>query len=458
MEKLILKDLISKYNVPGPRYTSYPTVPYWEGEGLSEETWKAHVKSSFAVSNSSQGISLYIHLPFCESLCTFCGCNKRITKNHSVEEVYLKAVVKEWKMYRSILPGIPKITDIHFGGGSPTFFSAENLGKLLDGIFEGAEKGENASFSIEGHPNYTREDQLVTLYNYGFRRISFGIQDFDPRVQEVINRIQPFENVENATYLARKVGFTSVNYDIIYGLPLQKEESIIDTIQKVGKLRPDRIAFYSYAHVPWIKGVGQRKFTEEDLPKGPEKRKLYETGKEMLGDLRYEEIGMDHFALITDKLYNSMKEKNLHRNFMGYVDSKTELMIGLGVSSISDSWTCFAQNVKSVEAYYKLLEEKKLPIFRGHELNPEDLLVRKHILELICNFETKLNLSDWNENDFEKIEWSMRDFVNDGILTFQDGIIKVLEEGKPFIRNICMALDLRLFRAKPETQLFSMTI
>lgn len=452
------KELISKYNVPGPRYTSYPTVPYWERKDLNERTWKKHVKSSFSASNSSQGISLYIHLPFCESLCTFCGCNKRITKNHLVEEVYLKAVLKEWKIYKSFLSEMPKITDIHLGGGSPTFFSAHNLGKLLDGIFDGAEKSENASFSIEGHPNYTREDQLVALYNHGFRRISLGIQDFDPKVQEVINRIQSFENVENATNLARKIGFTSVNYDIIYGLPLQKEESIIDTIQKVSQLMPDRIAFYSYAHVPWIKGVGQRKFTEEDLPKGSEKRKLYETGKEMLGELGYVEIGMDHFALTSDKLYSSMEEKNLHRNFMGYVDSKTELMIGLGVSSISDSWTCFAQNVKSVEAYYKLLEENKLPIFRGHKLNREDLLVRKHILELICNFETSLQSADWAASDFEKIQWSMKDFEKDGILTFDDGMIKVLEEGKPFIRNICMALDLRLFRVKPENQLFSMTI
>lgn len=453
-----MKSLISKYNIPGPRYTSYPTVPYWDETGISLVNWEESVRRSFAESNHKEGISLYIHLPFCESLCTFCGCNKRITKNHQVEDPYINAVLKEWKLYQRLFKEKPIIKEIHLGGGTPTFFSAHNLKTLINGVLKDAVLAENPSFSFEGHPNNTNEDHLVALKNVGFSRASFGVQDFDPIVQKAINRIQPYEKVEIATNLSRKHGFNSISFDLVYGLPFQTIDSIEDTIQKVKSLMPERIAFYSYAHVPWIKGNGQRGFSEKDLPKDEEKRALYERGYELLLKAGYEEIGMDHFALKSDSMYRSMQERQLHRNFMGYTASKTQLMIGLGVSSISDSWFAFAQNEKNLDDYYKRLEEDVIPIFRGHDLTQEDLILRKHILNIMCHFE-----SSWNEEALihptvqEAVE-RLSEMENDGLLELMEGGMRVTDKGKPFVRNICMAFDARLIRNKPETRLFSMTI
>ena len=342
-------DLIRKYNVPGPRYTSYPTVPFWNKEGIKKSDWKNTFQKAFDESNETEGISLYIHLPFCENLCTFCGCHKRITKRHDVEEPYIETVLKEWQLYLKHFSEKPKIKEIHLGGGTPTFFSAENLKKLITGILETSDLIENHEFSFEGHPNNTTEEQLTVLYDLGFRRCSFGVQDYDPIVQKTINRIQPFENVERVTKLARKLGYTSISHDLVFGLPKQNLQNIIDTIHKTKELKPDRIAFYSYAHVPWIKGVGQRGYDENDLPKDEVKRDLYEVGKQLFDKIGYVEVGMDHFALKSDSMYKAMKEKTLHRNFMGYTSGKTALMVGLGMSAISDSWYSFAQNVNTVE-------------------------------------------------------------------------------------------------------------
>ena len=315
-------DLIRKYNVPGPRYTSYPTVPFWNKEGIKKSDWKNTFQKAFDESNETEGISLYIHLPFCENLCTFCGCHKRITKRHDVEEPYIETVLKEWQLYLKHFSEKPKIKEIHLGGGTPTFFSAENLKKLITGILETSDLIENHEFSFEGHPNNTTEEQLTALYDLGFRRCSFGVQDYDPIVQKTINRIQPFENVERVTKLARKIGYTSISHDLVFGLPKQNLQNIIDTINKTKELKPDRIAFYSYAHVPWIKGVGQRGYDENDLPKDEVKRDLYEVGKQLFDKIGYVEVGMDHFALKTDSMYKAMKEKTLHRNFMGYTSGK----------------------------------------------------------------------------------------------------------------------------------------
>jgi len=451
--------LIKKYNVPGPRYTSYPTVPYWDDSTFSTVNWQKGVIDSFNISNDKEGISLYIHLPFCESMCTFCGCNKRITKNHLVEQTYIAALLKEWQLYTELLPAKPKIKELHLGGGTPTFFSPENLTYLISSLLKKSNQETGAiNFSFEGHPNNTTKEHLQALFQLGFRRVSFGIQDFDPVVQNLINRVQTYESVKRVTEEARAVGFTSVNYDIIYGLPSQQLSSIVDTIEKVSKLMPDRIAFYSYAHVPWIKGNGQRKFTEKDLPTGPEKQLLYETGKQLLSDLGYLEIGMDHFALVHDSLWKSLQNKSIHRNFMGYTESKTRLMIGLGVSSISDSWTAFAQNEKKLEAYYKALKEERLPLFRGHVLNDEDLVIRKHILELMCLSETSFRDDKLNYFTTNDIKARLDDFLSDNLIAIDGQDISITDQGKPFLRNICMAFDLKLWRNKPETQLFSMTI
>ena len=450
--------IVQKYNVPGPRYTSYPTVPYWEEEKFHLEDWKKTLLQSFKESNATEGISLYIHLPFCESLCTFCGCNKRITKRHEVEDPYITAVIKEWKLYCDLFPRKPIIKEIHLGGGTPTFFSPENLERLINGIFQYATKAEEHEFSFEGHPNNTTKQHLQKLYDLGFRRVSFGVQDYSPKVQEAIHRIQPFHNVAKVTFWAKEIGYTSIGHDLIFGLPFQTLADVKDTIDKTKSLQPDRLAFYSYAHVPWIKGNGQRGFKDEDLPKDDEKRMLYEEGKKQLAQNGYHEIGMDHFALENDSMFTSFKEGKLHRNFMGYTASKTQLMIGLGVSSISDSWYSFAQNEKTIEDYYTHLADNQLPIFRGHVLTPEDLIIRRHILNLMCQFTTSWKDKALDFPELPSVLASLEEMQDDGFLTIQDDTITVTEKGKPFVRNICMAFDLRLIRKAPETKLFSMTI
>lgn len=450
--------MIRKYNVPGPRYTSYPTVPYWEEDSFSTAIWKDTFLKSFAESNSAEGISLYIHLPFCESMCTFCGCNKRITKRHDVEMPYINAVLKEWAIYRDLMGVRPRIKELHLGGGTPTFFSAENLKMLIGGIFELAEKAKDYEFSFEGHPNNTTREHLQTLYNLGFRRVSFGVQDYNETVQKAINRIQPFHNVAKVTLWAKEIGYTSISHDLVFGLPFQTPENIADTIEKTKSLNPDRISFYSYAHVPWIKGNGQRGFEDNNLPKEDEKRRLYELGKGLLLEKGYHEIGMDHFALATDSMHHAFKTGTLHRNFMGYSASKTQLMIGLGVSSISDSWYSFAQNEKNIEDYYKRIEKNELPVYRGHLLNKEDLIIRKHILNLMCSFTTSWQGSTMHFPELPDVLHELKEMESDGLLAFGNKSITVTDKGKAFVRNICMAFDLRLKRKAPATKLFSMTI
>lgn len=450
--------LIRKYNVPGPRYTSYPTVPYWNEFGFTSKQWKNDLIRSFNETNRTEGISLYIHLPFCESLCTFCGCHKRITKRHDVEDPYISAVLKEWNLYCSLLPERPIIKEIHLGGGTPTFFAAENLERLINGIFNTADRATEYEFSFEGHPNNTTRSHLITLYKLGFRRVSFGVQDYSLKVQTAIHRIQPFHNVAKVTFWAKEIGYTSIGHDLVFGLPFQTLEDVIDTIDKTNSLQPDRLAFYSYAHVPWIKGNGQRGFNDDDLPKDEEKRSLYEEGKLRLAENGYFEIGMDHFAQKTDSMYTSFESGKLHRNFMGYTSSKTQVMIGLGVSSISDSWYSFAQNVKTIEEYYALLEQDEIPVFRGHILTAEDLVIRRHILNLMCTFQTNWQQEEMQFPEINSVLESLHEMENDGLLiTTPKGVI-VTEKGKPYVRNICMAFDLRLQRNAPQTRLFSMTV
>ncbi|MEN2412677.1 oxygen-independent coproporphyrinogen III oxidase [Flavobacterium mesophilum] len=450
--------LTQKYNVPGPRYTSYPTVPYWNEENFNLEKWITSFQKSFLESNAQNGISLYIHLPFCESMCTFCGCNKRITKNHSVEEKYIDAVLKEWKLYCELLPEKPLIKEIHLGGGTPTFFSVNNLENLINGIFKLADKATNYEFSFEGHPNNTTYEQLKTLYNLGFRRVSFGVQDYAEKVQKAIHRIQPFHNVAKVTFWAKEIGYTSISHDIIFGLPFQTLEDVVDTIEKTNSLKPDRLAFYSYAHVPWIKGNGQRGFDEENLPKDSEKRMLYETGKKLLSANGYHEVGMDHFALPSDSLFHAAYNKKMHRNFMGYSASKTQLMIGLGVSSISDSWYSFAQNTKNLEEYYEILDLNQLPVMKGHILDDEDLIIRKHILNLTCDLETSWSEEFLSFKELPEVLLALKEIENDELIVIEENSIKITEAGRPFVRNICMAFDLHLKRKSPETNLFSMTV
>ncbi|HXU27253.1 MAG TPA: oxygen-independent coproporphyrinogen III oxidase, partial [Bacteroidia bacterium] len=436
------------------RYTSYPTVPYWDNT-VDVEQWKQKAHTSFIESNKKDGISIYIHLPYCESLCTYCACNTRITVNHQVEAPYIAALIKEWNLYLNVLKDKPRIKEIHLGGGTPTFFSAVHLKKLIKTILAASEVCADAEFSFEAHPDNTTTEHLQTLFNLGFKRVSFGIQDFDLKVQKAIHRFQSFEQVKKIVDEARAIGYNSINFDLIYGLPFQTLNSVIDNINQVNLLRPDRIAFYSYAHVPWIK-PGQRSFTEKDLPLDAEKRELYETGKQMFLDSGYIEVGMDHFALHEEGLSQALNQGKLHRNFMGYTHNYTKLLIGLGVSSISDSWAAFSQNVKTVEEYLDLVNKGMLPVFKNHFLNEEDLLLRQHILNIMCTYQTK-----WSEEQRDVLSESLSKLKNleqDGLVQINNLSINVTTKGKPFLRNICMCFDKRYWNKTTEKKVFSSSI
>ncbi|WP_324755946.1 oxygen-independent coproporphyrinogen III oxidase [Sphingobacterium thalpophilum] len=452
--EVIRAELVRKYNVAAPRYTSYPTVPFWDQSTFTAEAWREQVYHTFQRSKE-KGISLYIHLPFCESLCTYCGCNTRITKNHQVELPYIASLLKEWEMYLAIFNGErPLLSEIHLGGGTPTFFRPENLKVLIEGLLNHADVAPDSSFSFEAHPANTDIAHLQTLYDLGFRRLSLGIQDFDPLVQFVINRHQTLEEVEAVMVNARNIGFDSINFDLIYGLPKQTLNSVEDTILQSMKLSPDRISFYSYAHVPWIK-PGQRHYTEADLPSGAAKLALYNLGKKLILEQGYEDIGMDHFAKKEDELFLAFQQERLHRNFMGYSDRFSPLLIGIGVSSISDAWGAFAQNVKTVEEYHQLVESRQLPVVKGHMLNEQDLLVRRYILDMMCKGRVQLQPEAALS---ERIKADLSELAVDGLVVIDDHHVQCTATGRSFLRNICMAFDQRLRNAQTQKQLFSQAI
>lgn len=454
MENSIL-ELLHKYDLPTPRYTSYPTVPYWDFNTLDEEKWKQSVVNTYESENGE--ICIYIHLPFCENLCTFCACNKRITVNHAVEDPYIASVLKEWKMYRALLKSTPVIKEIHLGGGTPTFFSPANLEILIKGITADLTISDDHEFSIEVHPNYTTEAHIKTLSEVGFNRVSLGVQDFDPHVQFVINRIQSFEKTNEVVEWARKYHFKSINVDLVYGLPHQTVESVEHTVNLIKGFMPDRIAFYSYAHVPWKSKV-QRRYTEEDLPTASQKWDMYHRGRELFEAAGFKSIGMDHFALLNDKLFKAAEEGNLHRNFMGYTTTKSKLIIGLGVSSISDSWTAFAQNDKEVESYQEKIEQGKFPLVHGHALSEEDLVIRKKILELMCENQTNLEDTDFEEPFINSAIEKLKQLEEDGLLKLEGKKILVTNKGRSFIRNISAAIDAQLWRKQMIGNTFSKAI
>jgi oxygen-independent coproporphyrinogen-3 oxidase len=447
-------ELVRKYDQPLPRYTSYPTVPFWDKNAPDEEVWKRAIQDAWDTSGKS--LSLYIHLLFCESLCTYCACNTRITTNHKVEEPYIDRLLKEWAMYLDVLEETPHISELHLGGGTPTFFSPGNLKALLDGIESSAIIEKDAALSFEAHPASTTIEHLQVLFNAGFKRISLGVQDFDKRVQKAIHRFQTPEEVLRVTNEARAIGYNSVNFDLIYGLPFQTEETIRETITHVLNIRPDRIAFYSYAHVPWMK-PGQRGYEDADLPNGDIKRNLYETGRAMLEAAGYLEIGMDHFALPEDELFNSVRKGTLHRNFMGYTTHNNPLLLGIGPSSISDAQTMFSQNVKTLEEWNELIDNNKLPLHRGHLLSAEDLILRRHVLNVMCR-----NFTDWSA-DIEQCAFLqhtselLKPLADDGLCVIQEHSVQVTPAGQAFLRNIAACFDARLFRSNSDKNMFSRT-
>lgn len=451
--------LVKKYDVPGPRYTSYPVILHWDNQPTTEQ-WIESISEALDESEKNNtGSAVYIHIPFCQSLCTYCGCNTRTTQNTKAGSKYVGSVLKEWATYLKLLrreKQIP-ISELHLGGGTPTYLSPPELETLLTGILKDTYRTADSEFSIEVDPRVTSKEHLETLAKLGFTRLSLGVQDFDTLVQSHINRIQTVEQVQTVTDEARALGFNSINYDLVYGLPFQTKQSILNTLKAVTRLRPDRIAFYAYAHVPWVK-PGQRHFTESDLPVGDDKRALYELGRELLEESGYLEIGMDHFALKTDSLWKASTSGRLHRNFMGYTSRFVSPLIGLGVSSISDSWNMFMQNEKTVEDYEERVEKGELPVFRGHVLSDEDRILRRHILNLMTGFKT-----DWTSKDsyvpyLECVSDKLAEVEHDGFIKLQNKHCEITEKGRPFLRNICMAFDARLERNAPTAKLFSRTI
>lgn len=447
-------DILKKYDVPVPRYTSYPTVPYWDNIVPSESEWLEKVNGALA---RDKGMSLYLHLPFCESLCTYCGCNKHITKNHSVEKPYIESLLREWRMYAERFEVPPLLREIHLGGGTPTFFSPENLRYLLESIFETVERAPDFEGSFEAHPFGATAEHLKTLRALGFSRISVGVQDFDAEILRLIHRFQTAGQIERITGDARALDYESVNFDLIFGLPRQTEAHIFANAAQVHRLRPDRLAFYSYAHVPWLK-KSQRAYDENDLPAGDAKRMLYERGRALLEADGYLEIGMDHFALPHDSLTKAMESGALQRNFMGYTTTSSTLLLGLGASSISDSGDAFCQNEKTVADYQQHIANGKLPLSKGHFLRASDLNLRRHIGNIMCHSHTSWNSTDDAPVDLGQILDRLQEPASDGLVELAPQKISVTPAGRAFLRNICLAFDERYWQRQPSGQLFSKSV
>ena len=439
-----LNELIDKYNRPGPRYTSYPPVPFWNKTPQMEE-WFNHIQR-----NAFQGIDLYVHIPFCEKLCWYCGCNRTITKDHSIEKHFINLLLKEWEIYQKAFGAI-QVNSLHFGGGTPTFLSPANLKYLIESLTNLT----SAQFvgSIEVDPRTCTEAHLEVLRDHNFSRISLGIQDFDPKVQNAINRIQPVNLVEFLVKQIRDYKFESINFDLIYGLPHQRPSSITETINIVNALSPDLIAFYGFAHLPH-KIANQKLISKNSLPTAAQRQELYQLGKKLFTMAGFEDIGMDHFAKPDNYLYKAKLNKQLHRNFMGYTDKKSNVLIGLGPSSISDSGLSFIQNHKELKDYEKSVLAGNLPISTGHTQTTIDLVTQKLILAIMCEDQTVLspNLPYMNE-----IQEELKGFAEDGLINLENNKIELTDLGKIFMRNIAMSFDYHL-RDQIMSTRFSQTV
>ena len=450
-------ELLKKYDVPVPRYTSYPTVPYWTDPPTTDE-WLDSLRR--CLDQESTTWSLYLHVPFCETLCTFCGCNTMITRNHDREHPYVNTLLREFELYAERLPRlkVKPLRQLHLGGGTPTFLSAAHLDLLVSGILRQV-RVEPGRFegSVEVDPRRTLPVQLEVLYKHGFRRVSMGVQDFDPEVQRLVNRVQPLAQTRDLTLAARALGYQSVNYDLIYGLPKQRLDTFAPSIDRTVELKPDRIALYSFAKVPWIKPQ-QRLFKDEDLPEGEEKRALYEMAYGKLTAAGYVEIGMDHFALPGDALALALARQGrgggLHRNFMGYTEWRTDILLGLGVSSISEAPDCFHQNEKVLPVYERKMSEGAIPTLRGHKLSAQDRVQREQILRFMTVGFVDLASAEQSAD----VRGFLSDMIADGLVSLDGERLKLTEKGRPFLRNACVALDQRLRAEKPATKVFSQAL
>ena len=447
MEKVSLfnADLIRRYDKPGPRYTSYPTAVQFH-EGFQQNAYVEAAK----LSNEDpipRPLSLYFHLPFCATVCYYCGCNKIVTKNRERAQPYLDRLNKEIAMHGRLYDDDRKVDQLHWGGGTPTFLSIDQMIELMAVTAQhfNLRKDDSGEYSIELDPREVDEETLPVLRDLGFNRISLGVQDINPEVQKAVNRIQPLETTAAVINTARKLGFHSISVDLIYGLPLQTVSTFSETLNEVIRLSPDRLAIYNYAHLPDLFKV-QRQINETDLPEASEKLAILHHAIDRMTAAGYEYIGMDHFARPHDELTVAQRKGTLYRNFQGYSTHADCDLIAMGVSSISKVGDTYCQNTRDIESYYKRIDEGYIPVFRGVHLNFDDRLRREVITLLMCNFtlNTKeiarryeINFSHYFCRELE----DLNAMQTDGMLRLNNGNIQILPAGRLLIRNICAVFD-----------------
>ncbi len=454
----VSEDFLAKYNRPGPRYTSYPTAPVWD-----DKFQQPDLESFYATANEAgTPVSLYMHLPFCESLCLFCACNVVIQKDKSAALPYLESLKKEIAHVGAFVQREREVVQFHWGGGTPTYLIPAQLDDLFSFTRQHFSFARDAEIGIEIDPRVTSVQHLETLRALGFNRLSMGIQDFTPLVQQTIHRRQPFELTHDLILAARKLGFDSINVDLIYGLPYQTAGSFSETVDKILQLAPDRIAMFSYAHVPWLKK--QQGSFQGHLPEGMEKFQIFKTGIRKFTDAGYLYIGMDHFARPTDELALAQRNRTLHRNFQGYTTKAGADLYGMGVSAISSIGAAYGQNNRILAEYESAVTARGSATMRGYRLNEDDLLRRAVITRLLCHavilkreIETEFHIDFDSYFSAELAE--LAPMSNDGLVELSPGEIRVTPLGRIFIRNLAMPFDGFLREQKMnERPLFSKTL
>lgn len=456
------EDLLRKYDRPGPRYTSYPTVPVWT-EDFGAADYRRHLEQ---YKQSDRPISVYVHIPFCEERCTYCGCNVVIAQRQDTVLRYLEYLYREIDKTVQQLGGKRRLLQLHWGGGTPTFLTIPQIDELYTKLQNAFEFDPKAEIGIEVDPRVTSDEQLRHLRKIGFNRLSMGVQDLTPDVQEAIGRGQTVKQTERMYTVGRELGFLGINMDLVYGLPRQTVADYERAIEQVVAWRPDRLAVYSYAHVPWVK-PHQMQISEADLPKGPDKFALFATAIRKLIEAGYAPIGMDHFALPQDELAQGLENGHLHRNFMGYTVSLSRDMLGFGVSSIGEVGGCFAQNDSRLGGYYRRLDDTGYAVYRGWSLTQDDQIRRETILSIMCRMHLDLNAIgkqfEMDATEYFEREMSLLDeFVEDELIELTDHGFRVTDMGRHFVRNIAMVFDAHLAglteKATVKKPIFSRTV
>lgn len=446
MSHVVSPELLSRFDVPGPRYTSYPTADRFV-EAFTEQDYIQALEQRRAGSMALP-LSLYVHVPFCESVCYYCACNKVITKHHERAAEYLRYLSREMELQVQHFGQGHSVSQLHLGGGTPTFLSDAELEDLMSMIRRHFTLVPGGEYSIEVDPRTVTEERLQTLARLGFNRLSFGVQDFDPAVQKAVHRVQPAEQVFSLVQSARKIGFESINVDLIYGLPLQTPESFARTLAQVNELRPDRIALYAYAHLP-ARFKPQRRILAAELPSPRDKLAMLSASLDSLVGGGYVYVGMDHFALPTDALAVAKRQGRLHRNFQGYSTQPDCDLIALGVSAIGRIGATYSQNAKTLEDYYDSLDQGRLPIVRGLALSRDDLLRRCVIMSIMCQgqllFESVElgHLIDFKTYFARELE-VLAELANHGLVTIDDSGVQVTSTGWYLVRAIAMVFDRNL--------------